>query len=77
MPSNPKSIALLAGTQIMRSFASLNQSMNLCESKQKEYYQTLMNVDSFQSTFQTLEEDISINMAKDRKLKIEEMRLRN
>jgi hypothetical protein len=35
MHSNPKSIALLAGSQIVKSFASLNQSLNLCETKQK------------------------------------------
>jgi hypothetical protein len=77
MPDNPKSIALLAGTQIMKSFASLNQSINLCESKQKEYNQTLINVECFQSTVKNLEEDISINISKDRKLKLEEIRLRS
>jgi len=35
MHSNPKSISLLAGSQIVKSFASLNQSLNLCETKQK------------------------------------------
>lgn len=35
MYSNPKSIALLAGSQIVKSFSSFNQSMNISESKQK------------------------------------------
>jgi hypothetical protein len=35
MYSNPKSIALLAGSQIVKSFSSFNASMNMSESKQK------------------------------------------
>ncbi len=70
MHNNPKSIALLAGTQIVRSFASLNQSMNLSEAKQKEYYQSLTHVDSLSTTIQSLEEEIQLNVGKDRKLKI-------
>ena len=35
MHNNPKSIAMLAGSQIVKSFASLNQTLNLCETKQK------------------------------------------
>jgi hypothetical protein len=70
MHNNPKSIALLAGTQIVRSFASLNHSMNLSETKQKEYYQSLTHVDSLSTTIQNLEEEIQLNVSKDRKLKI-------
>jgi hypothetical protein len=35
MYDNPKSISLLAGTQIVRSFTSLNASMALSGNKQK------------------------------------------
>lgn len=35
MHSNPRSITLLAGSQIMNSFTSLNQTLKLTESKQK------------------------------------------
>jgi hypothetical protein len=35
MHSNPRSITLLAGSQIMKSFTSLNQTLKLTETKQK------------------------------------------
>jgi hypothetical protein len=35
MHSNPKSIALLAGSQIVKSFSTLNQTLKLTETKQK------------------------------------------
>ena len=35
MHSNPKSISLLAGTQIVKSFATLNQTLKLTETKQR------------------------------------------
>lgn len=35
MHTNPKSIALLAGSQIVKSFSSLNQTLKLTENKQK------------------------------------------
>lgn len=35
MHSNPRSITLLAGSQIMNSFTSLNQTLKLTENKQK------------------------------------------
>lgn len=50
MYNNPKSIALLAGSQIVKSFSSLNQSMNICEMKQKEYNQTIGYVENINST---------------------------
>ena len=50
MHSNPKSISLLAGSQIVKSFASLNQTLNLTQNKQKEITQTLSSIDSFSAT---------------------------
>jgi hypothetical protein len=44
MFSNPKSIALLAGSQIVKSFSSFNACMNVSENKQKEYNQNLSYV---------------------------------
>lgn len=35
MHSNPRSITLLAGSQIMKSFNTLNQTLKLTENKQK------------------------------------------
>lgn len=35
MHSNPRSITLLAGSHIMNSFTSLNQTLKLTETKQK------------------------------------------
>lgn len=35
MHSNPKSIALLAGSQIVKSFSTLNQTLKLTETKQR------------------------------------------
>jgi hypothetical protein len=35
MYDNPKSIALLAGSQIVKSFASLNSTMAVSDNKQK------------------------------------------
>jgi hypothetical protein len=55
MYSNPKSIALLAGSQIVKSFSSFNASMNICESKQKEYHQSMSYVESVNSTITLLE----------------------
>ena len=35
MHSNPRSIALLAGSQIVKSFSTLNQTLKLTETKQR------------------------------------------
>ena len=35
MHSNPRSIALLAGSNMVKSFGSLNQTLSLCNTKQK------------------------------------------
>lgn len=35
MQTNPKSISLLAGAEIVRSISSLNESMKICENKQR------------------------------------------
>ena len=35
MHSNPRSIALLAGSQIVKSFSTLNQTLRLTETKQR------------------------------------------
>ena len=41
MHSNPRSITLLAGSQIMNSFTTLNKTLKLTEAKQKEYSTSL------------------------------------
>lgn len=76
MHSNPRSITLLAGSQIMNSFSSLNQTLKLTETKQKEYTQSLSSIESFSAIVQNIEEGIQINLVKDKKLKAEEIKLR-
>lgn len=51
--------------------------MNLCEAKQKEYSQALGSVENMNSTIDLLEEEITSNISKSNKLKIEEIRLKH
>ena len=46
MHTNPRSIALLAGSNIVKSFSSLNQTLSLCNTKQKEYADRLTCIES-------------------------------
>lgn len=77
MHSNPKSISLLAGSQIVSSFSTLNQTLKLTETKQKEYDNTLSSIENFTALIKSLDDEIAMNMKVDRKLKIEEVKLRN
>jgi hypothetical protein len=77
MYDNPKSIALLAGSQIVKSFSSLNATMAVSDTKQKEYAQTLSSVDSIAATLRLLQDDITTAETQSTKLRYEEMRLRH
>ncbi len=77
MYDNPKSIALLAGSQIVKSFSSLNATMAISDNKQKEYSQTLSTVDSIAATIRLVQEDITAAETQSTKLRYEEMRLRH
>ena len=77
MHSNPKSIALLAGSQIVKSFSTLNQTLKLTETKQKQYDMTLSSIESFSALIKSLEDEIDRNAKCDSKLKVEEFKLRN
>lgn len=77
MYDNPKSIALLAGTQIVKSFASLNAAMTLTDHKQKEYSQILSSVDSLAAALRALQEDVLVVEGQSSRLRYEETRLRH
>ena len=71
MHSNPRSIALLAGSQIVKSFSTLNQTLRLTETKQREYDNTLSSIESFSAMIKSLDDEIERNMKTDKKLKVE------
>jgi septal ring factor EnvC (AmiA/AmiB activator) len=77
MHSNPRSIALLAGSQIVKSFATLNQTLKLTETKQKEYDLSLSSIESFTATIKNVEDEIERTMKNDSKLKVEEIKLKS
>ena len=67
----------MAGSQIVSSFSTLNQTLKLTETKQKEYDNTLSSIENFTALIKSLDDEIAMNMKVDRKLKIEEVKLRN
>ena len=77
MHTNPRSIALLAGSNMVKSFSSLNQTLALCDTKQKEYMQHLTCIESVATQGAAMEQELQNCQTKDSKLKIEEMRLRH
>ena len=77
MHSNPRSIALLAGSQIVKSFSTLNQTLKLTETKQRQYDSTLSSIENFTAMIKSLDDEIERNVKVDRRLKVEEGKLRN
>jgi hypothetical protein len=77
MHSNPRSITLLAGSQIIKSFTTLNQTLKFTDNKQKEFTETLSSIESFKATIKSVEQEIQISISADRKLKMEENKLRH
>jgi len=70
MHNNSKSISLLAGTNIIKSFAALNSTLKLCDSKQQQDNKELMNIESFSSIVRNLEDMVNSSISLDSKLKI-------